>query len=143
MDERKLAIIRKFKIDDINKILEIEAQAFPKTAYSREVFLKYAEDFPDSFVIAEMGRDIVGYIIFDVGGHIHSTAVKRIYRRKGFGKMLFTHALKCAKRGLWLEVRSKNSAAITFYKKLGMRIVGSIPNYYETDDALIMAFSPK
>jgi ribosomal-protein-alanine acetyltransferase len=143
MDERKLAIIRKFKIDDINKILEIEAQAFPKTPYSREIFLKYAEHCPDSFVIVERDRDIVGYIIFDVGGHIHSTAVKRTYRRKGFGKMLFTHALKCAKGRLWLEVRSKNNAATTFYKKLGMRIVGSIPNYYETDDALIMALSRK
>jgi len=139
MDQSRPPRIRKFKTDDIDKILEIEAQAFPKTPYSREVFLIYAEHFPDSFVIVETDRDLVGYIIFDIGGHIHSTAVKRPYRRKGFGKMLFTHALKCAKGRLWLEGRSKNSAAIMFYKKLGMKVVGTIPNYYQTDDALIMA----
>ena len=141
MPERALARIRKFKIEDIDEILEIEAQAFPKTAYSKEVFLNYAKNFPDSFVIVETGKDIVGYIIFDMDGHIHSTAVKPTYRRRGFGKMLFMHALKYAKTRLWLEVRSKNSAAIKFYERLGMRTVGRIPNYYETDDALIMVLS--
>ncbi len=130
--------IRKFKIDDINEIVEIEEQAFPKTPYSKEAFLSYANSFPDSFVVIETGKDILGYIIFDMSGHIHSTAVKPAYRRKGFGKMLFMHALKCAKERLWLEVRSKNNTAIRFYKKLGMKIVGKIPNYYETDHALIM-----
>ena len=57
--------------------------------------------------------------------------------------MLFMHALKYAKTRLWLEVRSKNSAAIKFYERLGMRTVGRIPHYYETDDALIMVLSQK
>jgi len=78
-----------------------------------------------------------------MSGHIHSTAVKPDYRRKGFGKMLFMHALKCAKERLWLEVRSKNTAAIRFYERLGMKIVGKIPNYYDEDDALIMVLSRK
>jgi len=50
------------------------------------------------------------------------------------------HALKCAKKGLWLEVRSRNRGAIEFYKRLGMKIVGKIPKYYRGDDALIMRF---
>jgi ribosomal-protein-alanine acetyltransferase len=143
MAERPLARMREFRIEDLDIILEIEAQAFPKTAYSKEAFLDYAENFPDTFVVVETGKDIVGYIIFDKGGHIHSTAIKPTHRRKGFGKMLFMHALKCAKTKLWLEVRSKNTAAIEFYKTLGMKTVGSIPNYYETDDALIMVLTQK
>jgi len=143
MDEKTLATIRKFKIGDINKILEIEEQAFPKTAYPKETFLNYGNSFPDTFTIIEAGDDIIGYIIFDRGGHIHSTAVKRTYRMKGFGKMLFIHAAKCAQKRLWLEVRSKNSGAITFYKRLGMKITGKIPNYYGNDDALIMVMSQK
>lgn len=143
MDEKTLATIRKFKIDDINKILEIEKQAFPKTAYPKETFLNYGNSFPDTFTVIETGDDIIGYIIFDRGGHIHSTAVKRTYRMKGFGKMLFIHAAKCAQKRLWLEVRSKNSGAITFYKRLGMKITGKIPNYYGSDDALIMVMSQK
>ena len=132
------AKIRKFKAEDINKILEIEKQAFPKTVFSKVTFLNYADNFPDTFIVVESNKNIVGYIIFDLTGHIHSTAVKQSYRRKGFGKMLFMHALRCAKKGLWLEVRSRNRGAIEFYKRLGMKIVGKIPKYYRDDDALIM-----
>ena len=143
MAEKALAKIRKFRIEDINKILKIEEQAFPKTAYSKETFLTYASSLPDTFIVIETGTDIVGYIIFDRGGHVHSTAVEPTYRRKGFGKMLFMHALKCAGKRLWLEVRSKNSAAIEFYKRQGMEIIGKIPNYYRSDDALIMELGQK
>jgi len=143
MAEKALAKIRRFKRGDINKILEIEEQAFPKSAYSRGTFIAYANSFPDSFIVVETATDIVGYIIFDISGHIHSTAVKPPYRRKGFGKMLFTHALKCTKKRLWLEVRSKNSGAIKFYKGLGMKIMKRIPNYYGSDDALVMVLGQK
>ena len=138
MAEKHLVKTRKFKAEDINKILEIEKQAFPKTIFSKVTFLNYAGSLPDTFIVVESGKDIMGYIIFDLTGHIHSTAVKQSYRRKGFGKMLFMHALRCAKKGLWLEVRSRNHGAIEFYKRLGMKIVGEIPNYYRNDDALIM-----
>ena len=132
--------IRKFKSEDINKILEIEKQAFPKSVFSKATFLNYADNLSDTFIVVESNKEIVGYIIFDLTGHIHSTVVKQSYRRKGFGKKLFMHALKCAKKGLWLEVRSRNRGAIEFYKRLGMKIVGKIPKYYRGDDALIMRF---
>jgi ribosomal-protein-alanine N-acetyltransferase len=138
MAEKHLVKTRKFKAEDINKILEIEKQAFPKTIFSKVTFLNYADSLSDTFIVVESGRDIVGYIIFDLTGHIHSTAIKQSYRRKGFGKMLFMHALRCVKKGLWLEVRSRNHGAIEFYKRLGMKIIGDIPNYYRDDDALIM-----
>jgi ribosomal-protein-alanine N-acetyltransferase len=131
--------IRKFSIEDIDKVFEIEKQAFPKTAYSKETLLRYGENLPDSFIVIETEEDIAGYIIYDKTGHIHSTAVKSLHRRRGFGKMLFMHALSNSKKILWLEVRSKNIVAIRFYKRLGMKIIGEIPNYYESDDALVMS----
>ena len=51
MAEKVLAKIRRFKLDDIGKILEIEEQAFPKTGYSKEILLSYANTLPDSFVV--------------------------------------------------------------------------------------------
>jgi ribosomal-protein-alanine N-acetyltransferase len=138
MGDRGHVSIRKFETGDMDRILEIEQQAFPKTAYSKDLFVEYARNNPDGFWIIEESEDIVGYIIFDMKGHIHSTAVERIHRRKGFGKMLFQHALKCANRQLRLEVRAKNQDAVAFYRKLGMKVVGRIPGYYETDDALVM-----
>ena len=141
MAEKGPPKIRKFKREDIHKILEIEEEAFPKTAYPKETFLYYAERVPDNFMILESGDDVAGYIIFDMDGHIHSTAVKPVQRRKGFGKMLFLHALESTKKRLWLEVRSKNRGAIAFYKRMGMKITGKVTNYYGDDDALIMVLS--
>ena len=143
MAEKQFAKIRKFKAEDINKILIIEEQASPKTAYSKAMFLNFADSLPDTFIVAESGKDIVGYIIFDLTGHIYSTAVEKSYRRMGYGKMLFIHALRCAKVKLWLEVRSRNHGAIAFYKRLGMKIVGEIPKYYGDDDAIIMRLNKK
>ena len=133
--------IRKFRQKDIHKILEIEEEAFPKTAYPKETFLYYARRVPDHFMILESGDDLAGYIIFDQDGHIHSTAVKLVHRRKGFGKRLFLHALESSKKRLWLEVRSKNRGAIAFYKSMGMKITEKVANYYGDDDALIMVLS--
>jgi len=42
---------------------------------------------------------------------------------------------------LWLEVRSRNTAAIAFYRRMGMEIDGRIQDYYEDDDALMMVLS--
>lgn len=138
MAEETSAKIRKFRTKDIYQILEIERQAFPKTPYSKGTLLHYANNLPDSFVVIESGDNVLGYMIFDLDGHIHSTAVRMTYRRKGFGKMLFMHASKCARKRLWLEVRSKNNGAIGFYRRMGMEVAGRISNYYGNDDALIM-----
>ena len=143
MGEKTLPLIRRFKGEDITKVLEIEDKAFPKTAYSRAVFLRYASVFPDTFVVLESDGVIAGYMIFDRAGHIHSTTVKPPYRRKGFGKMLFSHALRCCKARLWLEVRSRNITALQFYQRMGMEMVGRLPGYYGNDDALVMVVKGK
>jgi ribosomal-protein-alanine N-acetyltransferase len=143
MAEKGPPSIRKFRSEDIHRILEIEGEAFPKTAYPKETLLYYAKRLPDHFMILESGNDMAGYIIFDQDGHIHSTAVKLIHRRKGFGKMLFLHALESSKKRLWLEVRSKNRGAIAFYKSMGMKIAEKVANYYGEDDALIMVMGER
>jgi ribosomal protein S18 acetylase RimI-like enzyme len=130
--------IRKFESGDIGEILLIEKQAFPKTAYSRELLLHYAAHYPETFVVMETGSGIAGYIIFDKSGHIHSTAVKPLHRRRGFGTMLFRYALTHTDQKAWLEVRSRNTGAIEFYKSMGMRVSERVPRYYGKDDALVM-----
>ena len=115
MDEKLYTTLRQFRSDDINKILTIEKQAFPKTAYSRQTFLNFGNSFPDTFNVIEIDDDTVGYIMFDKGGHIHYTAVKTTFRLKGFGRMLFIHTAQYAQKNLWLEVRSKNTGAIAFF----------------------------
>jgi ribosomal-protein-alanine N-acetyltransferase len=130
--------IRTFRKDDLPQIVEIENQAFPKTAYPKEFLLQYARRLPDGFVVIETGTHILGYIIFDQSGHVYSTAVRVSHRRNGLGTLLFAHALQQTDERLWLEVRSKNEGALAFYRKMGMKVAGRVPDYYTNDDALIM-----
>jgi ribosomal-protein-alanine N-acetyltransferase len=130
--------VRPFFIEDLNQILAIEREAFPKTGYPKEVILNYAKRLPGGFIVVETGEQIVGYMIFDQTGHVYSAAVRPSHRRKGFGRRLFLHASEQSFGKLWLEVRSKNTGAIGFYQRIGMRIVGRVQGYYHGDDALIM-----
>ncbi len=143
MAENTPVKMRTFKAEDMDQILEIEGQAFPKTPYSKEALLGYANRPSDRFVVLEGGKDLLGYIIFSRDGHIISTAVKSAHRRKGFGRMLFTYALNHTEKGLWLEVRSRNDMAIKFYEHMGMKKIGKTRNYYGDDDALIMVSGEK
>jgi ribosomal-protein-alanine N-acetyltransferase len=138
MEEESPSKVREFRMEDIRDIMEIERQAFPKSGYPKEIILDYAGKYPDTFIVLETDHEIAGYLIYDLGGHVFSMAVKPLYRRKGLGKRMFVHALNHADGKLWLEVRSKNTGAIRFYEAMGMRIRGRVPGYYETDDAFIM-----
>ncbi len=140
--EDTLGRVRQFRSKDIERILEIEAEAFPKTAYPKEVLLLYASRLSESFLVFEAEAGIVAYIIYDSEGHIISMAVKTSHRRNGIGTELFRHALENVE-SLWLEVRSKNHGAIRFYEKMGMRAVGKANDYYDGDDALIMVLNEK
>jgi ribosomal-protein-alanine N-acetyltransferase len=138
MDEKPAIGIRPFRKEDMDQILEIERQAFPKSPYPISAFRKYAAEFPNGFMVLERGDKIEGYIIFDDTGHIHSMAVRPGGRRSGAGSTLFRYAFDSVKKGLWLEVRTSNQGAVAFYRSMGMKEIGTIPDYYGDDDALIM-----
>jgi ribosomal-protein-alanine N-acetyltransferase len=142
MPELTPANLRAFKFEDMNQIFEIEEQAFPKTPYSKEILLGFAKSPLYRFVVLEGKKHLLGYIIYNKGGHLISTAVKRGERRKGFGRKLFRYALRdTGDERLWLEVRSRNDSAIRFYRSMGMETIGKSPGYYGDDDALILVSS--
>jgi len=143
MPEKTSVTVRAFEPEDIEKILEIEEQAFPKTAYSKDILLGYASRPSTRFLVLQVGQELLGYIIFSKSGHIISTAVKPAHRRKGYGRILFKHASEQAEKRVWLEVRSRNKQAIRFYKYMGMKKFGKTRNYYEDDDALIMVLEER
>jgi len=141
-------MIRPFSLSDLNAILKIERESFPKSPYDRMTFVHLHSLYPEHFLVYTGTTDdnedrIWGYIIFSPEGHIISLAVLPPQRKKGVGKELLQKAMETPRlKGLQAEVRRSNLGAQAFYLRMGFRIVGAVPNYYGNEDALIFQWTP-
>jgi len=142
-------MIRLFSLTDLDRILQIEHLAFPKSPYDGMTFVQLHWLHPGTFwVYIGKGRkgeenQLLGYLIFSRDGHVISIAVHPHHRRKGIGKELIEEAAQRFQlKRLWAEVRRSNGGAQSFYLKLGFKIVDEIPNYYGNEDALIVTRIP-
>jgi len=138
-------MIRPFSFSDLDSILQIESQSFPKSPYDWTTFLNLHYLYPETFLVyvntnrGRNGEEILGYIIFTQDGHIISIAVPPQDRRKGIGTQLLQRAMKTPHlKKVWAEVRRSNQGAQAFYAKLGFQITGWVPNYYGNEDALVI-----
>ena len=138
-------MIRPFTLSDLDRILQIELQAFPKSPYDWATFINLHYLYPETFLvyvgptIDRREGQILGYIVFTQDGHIISIAVHPQHRRKGIGKELLQTAMKDPSfKKVWAEVRRSNQGAQAFYLRMGFRITREVPNYYGNEDALIV-----
>jgi ribosomal-protein-alanine N-acetyltransferase len=138
-------MIREFRRQDINRVLEIEEESF-KDPYPVNILIDIY-NLGAGFLVAEYDNIIVGYIIFWIRyedeGHIISIAVDAEHRRKEVGSKLVEAALKIFKRyniaHIKLEVRKSNRGAIDFYKNNGFVEREVLMEYYEDyEDAVLM-----
>ena len=138
-------MIREFRRQDINRVLEIEEESF-KDPYPVDILIDIF-NLGAGFLVAEHDNIIVGYIIFWIRyedeGHIISIAVDEEHRRKDVGTQLVKAALKIFKRynidQIKLEVRISNKEAIDFYNNNGFIEKEVLKEYYEDyEDAILM-----
>jgi [ribosomal protein S18]-alanine N-acetyltransferase len=141
--------IRPFSLSDLDSILQIESQSFPKSPYDWTTFLNLHTLYPETFLVyvstnqGQKEEEIWGYIIFTQEGHIISIAVHPHYRRHGIGAQLLQRAMKTPRlKRVWAEVRRSNQGAQAFYAKMGFQITELVPNYYGNEDALIIQWTP-
>jgi ribosomal-protein-alanine N-acetyltransferase len=142
-------MIRPFTLTDLDRILQIELQSFPKSPYHWTTFISLHYLHPETFLVYESPAfdrkegQILGYIIFTQEGHIISIAVHPRHRRGGIGKELLKKAMHTPHlEKLWAEVRRSNQGAQAFYLCMGFQVTGVVPNYYENEDALIAQWTP-
>ena len=142
-------MIRSFASTDLDRILAIEGQAFPKSPYHESTFLYLCWLYPETFWVyvgpaKDRGKEEVwGYLIFSKEGHLISMAVHPQYRRRGVGETLIKKAIEMfSLKRMWAEVRRSNHGALAFYQKTEFKIVGVISNYYGDEDALIVQWPP-
>ena len=141
-------MIRPFLLSDLDRILEIEELAFPKSPYQESTFLHLSWLYPDTFWVyagpakETDGEEIWGYLIFSKDGHLVSLAVHPHYRRRGVGRDLIRRAIEMfSLERIWAEVRRTNQGALAFYRKTGFKVVGVIPGYYGNEDALAVQWT--
>ncbi len=139
-------IIRKLKEEEIPLLYEIEIKTFKKSAWSQESFkYEYHNKHSYQFVV-EYKNNIIGYAIiwiFEDESHLVNFAIKKEFRKKGFGEKLLKFVIDFSiKKGvnyIYLEVREKNIPAVSLYKKFNFIIVHKRKKYYNNnEDALIM-----
>lgn len=129
------------KTGDAEEITKLEKDIFPD-AWSENAILREIEN--KRIIVIKEKQKIIGYCIFMLGGdqgEILRIAVKEDAREKGVGKKLLEKAFKKMKdegiTEVFLEVRSRNSAAISLYEKMGFEKIDVRKKYYGDDDALI------
>jgi len=139
-------VIRQMQYEDIDMVLDIEKKSFT-SPWSRLMFFDELQNPRAHYIVAEMSGIIVAYaglwVIMDEG-HITNIAVDPSYRMLKIGSRLMEEIFELARknrlRGLTLEVRESNAAAISMYKNFGFKIEGLRKNYYSDthENAFIM-----
>jgi ribosomal-protein-alanine N-acetyltransferase len=138
--------IRKFNLNDLDELLEIEKFSFPKAPYDKKTFLIWYSAAKNGFFVAKVNKKLVGYVIgYKNGkkGTLVSIATHPEFRRKGVGTKLWQKLLQFfianGVEKVDLQVRKSNLVAQKFYEKLGFEEVCIKKSYYEDgEDAISM-----
>ena len=150
-------VIRRCDPSDIIPVMEINLKTLPEH-YSDYFYESLLAELPEAFLVAEIERKLVGYIMckieygfsnfkklgFVKKGHVVSVAVLPECRKKGIGRALIEEAIAGVKLKksdeLYLEVRCSNTEAIRLYEKLSFIIKQRLKAYYrDGEDAYLMA----
>ncbi len=129
--------IRRFRLSDMDRILEIEQAIFPRDAYDRNLFAEYFHTCGELFLVLLRRGDICGYMLTCIRPRpeIVSIAVQPAERRKGAAFLLLKSTIRRLRRRqvdrLNLMVRVRNHAARKFYVKYGFVKVRVVRQYYE------------
>ncbi len=148
-------VIRSFRPDDFDRLWQIDQRCFPAgIAYTqmelsgfimRRNAITLVAEFPSEVTPA---RSIAGYAIaqpFRRMGRIVTLDIAPEARRYGLGSRLMQECEeRVRQRGcteIHLETAVDNQPALHLYRKLGYRIVRTLPAYYHAHslDAYLMA----
>jgi [ribosomal protein S18]-alanine N-acetyltransferase len=141
--------LREFYDGEFELLWQLDQECFPRgIAYSQRE-LKHYMEAPGTFtVVAEAhAQAIAGFLVGQRHkrglGHVVTIDVSPRFRREGVGSMLMEAAERRLQsegcHSMFLETAVDNTAAITFYKRLGYQSLRILPGYYMGElDGLLM-----
>lgn len=150
-------MIRRCEAKDLPTVVDINMLTLPEH-YSDYFFESILRELPESFIVAELCDNVVGYIMckiefgfsnfrklgFVKKGHVVSVAVLNEHRNQGLGKALMLEGINGVitrkTDEIYLEVRVSNESAVRMYERLGFQIKSRLRAYYrDGEDAYLMA----
>jgi ribosomal protein S18 acetylase RimI-like enzyme len=141
--------VRAATLDDLASLMTLEEGGFAEDRYSRRQYRYYLQR-PSNFSLfvyeqhrrMVAGSAIMGWRKGSRMGHLYSIVTSPQVREQGLGSLLLAVCEREAQaRGcdrIFLEVRRKNAAAVTFYERRGYSVTKTVADYYDGDDALQM-----
>ena len=135
--------VREATLDDLDALVRLEDDSFDSDRLSRRSFRRFLQSDTDDLLVAADASGLLGYILLLKHrgtrlARLYSICVDRNARGRGIAEALMAAGEEAVRRAgcahLRLEVRRDNQAAIALYRKLGYRLFGTIPNYYEDDE---------
>ena len=135
-------MLRPYKLEDVNRIVEIENNTLNHSLgidfYTNDLNNPIAKHY-----VYEIDNEIVGFISSYFDGEIIEVlnfCVDTIYQSKGYGnKLLNDFFNQFEASSSILEVRSSNARAIHVYEKNGFKTIRIRKQYYSNgEDALFM-----
>ena len=141
-----MLIYREVQKKDVPAISRIENISFSQP-WSKKGISDFIKQNNSICIVAEEFGKVVGYVgLYHVmeEGNITNLAVLPGYKRIGVGENLMRFLIDKVKdmgiKGITLEVRESNEAAINLYTKLGFDSIGIRKRFYEkpVEDAIIM-----
>ena len=139
-------LIRSAEVADVAALSEMDALLFSDAWSADGIASSLASSFSLAFVALAEGK-AVGYLLGSVlapEGELLRIGVRPEYRKNGIGGRLMDALIREARARLcdtlFLEVRSKNAAAVSLYRRYGFSDCGCRKGYYKNppDDALLM-----
>jgi ribosomal protein S18 acetylase RimI-like enzyme len=130
--------VREALRDDLPSIAAIQAASPEAAAWAPEDYLSY------SCLVAVGKERVLGFIVCRQAGdgeaEILNLAIAPDARRQGVATLLVEEVIAGRPGALFLEVRSRNTAARNFYQKIGFTEVGRRRGYYQSppDDGIVM-----
>lgn len=130
-------IVREMQVEDLEQVMEIEADLFGGEAWTKEGFFTFLTRQDALFLVVEEKENILGYcgLLMVLGeGDVTNVAVKRERQREGIGQFLMDSLIRLSAElgvtDIHLEVRESNGSAIRLYERLGFVRDGLRRNYY-------------
>ena len=145
--------IRLSRKEDLKEVRRIELLSF-SDPWTRQMFEALFQIAQTGFYIASIKSRIMGFAIVLIEpyfaksapnkrAHMINLAVHPKYRRKRYGTDLVNEITKDVEKqhgeSIYLEVRKSNEEALSFYSNLDFLRIGSIKDFYNDEDAIVMS----